>query len=112
MSGYGSRRRSGAGRREVAGGGGGAAEELDSPEKKAEEWKPVRRAQERSSRGLWSRLLPINSGFRIIRSVSGIRGFRFWVPRYSTRTEPDPLPSLRPSRTRRDVWGRPFFYCW
>ena len=21
-------------------------------------------------------------------------GFRFWVPRHSTRTEPDPLPSL------------------
>ena len=84
MSGYRSRRRYGAGRREVAGGGGGggcggAAEELDSPEKKAEEWKPVRRAQERSSRGLWSRLLPINGGFRIIRSFSGIRGFRFWV---------------------------------
>ena len=67
MSGYRSRRRSGGGRREVAGGGGGGgcggvAEELDSPEKKAEEWKPVRRAQERSSRGLWSRLLPMNGG--------------------------------------------------
>ena len=28
-------------------------------------------------------------------SGSGFKfGFRFWVPRYSTRTEPDPLPSL------------------
>jgi hypothetical protein len=28
-------------------------------------------------------------------SVSGFKfGFRFWVPRYSTRSEPDPLPSL------------------
>ena len=30
-----------------------------------------------------------------LRSGSGFKfGFRFWVPRYSTRTEPDPLPSL------------------
>jgi len=34
-------------------------------------------------------------------SGSGFKfGFRFWVPRYSTRTEPDPLPSLRVPR-----WG-------
>jgi hypothetical protein len=31
----------------------------------------------------------------VFRSVSGFKfGFQFWVPRHSTRSEPDPVPSL------------------
>lgn len=39
-------------------------ETADSPEKKAEGWKPVRRAQDRNSRGLWSVLFPVKGGTR------------------------------------------------
>jgi hypothetical protein len=35
-------------------------------------------------------------------SVSGFKfGFRFWVSRHSTPSEPDPLPSLPPRREKK-----------
>jgi len=33
-------------------------------------------------------------------------GFRFWVPRHCTRTEPDPLPSLPERHRRAEMGGR------
>jgi hypothetical protein len=50
-------------------------------------------------------------------SVSGFKfGFRFWVPRHSTRSKPDPLPSLAASLPYGPVSAcarrRPRSHCW
>ena len=41
-------------------------------------------------------------------------GFRFWVPRHSTRTEPDPLPSLcgvHEPQLHAEMWSRSMCHC-